>query len=408
MKKSMLIGTAALLFISVQASIHPITVNASPQVDKPNIASSGNDNSSNRATTSKVLDISGHWAEHSIMQAINKGYVEGYPDGNFLPNKNVSRAEFVKMTISALGIEVQESNGKWYESYVHAAEAAGIYKAGDLEDTNWTKTLTREEMSKMAVRALGIGQVEDKQWMYLATKNGIMSGTAPGELTPKGSTTRAQAITVIERLLSAKKGDKLAADKYAVAAAEMYWHKTNIFTVAEEIFNSPENDKYKYAKLGINSWNINKLTVSSPDKSVVGQVNSLTAIDWNDPKDPNRRLLPSKDKLVWEVGGEQTKFTDNMKVYVLLLDSKMVVNQKPKSYPVNRLNIVVNGYSGEFKGKITEALAIRSLDLNKQVYGLVIPKDNFRTTGELRILIETISLGAPLFNSRLSTSVLTR
>ncbi|SYX84993.1 S-layer homology domain-containing protein [Paenibacillus alvei] len=408
MKKSMLIGTAALLLISTQTSIYPITVNASPQVDKPNITSSGNDNSSNRAITSKVLDISGHWAEHSIMQAINKGYVEGYPDGNFLPNKNVSRAEFVKMTISALGLEVRESNGKWYESYVHAAEAAGIYKAGDLEDTYWTKTLTREEMSKMAVRALGIDQVEDKQWMYLATKNGIMSGTAPGELTPKGSTTRAQAITVIERLLSAKKGDKLPVDKYAVAAAEMYWHKTNIFTVAEEIFNSPENDKYTSVKMGIRSWNINKLTVSSPDKSVVGQVNSLTAIDWNDLKDPNRKLLPSKDKLVWEVGGEQTKFTDNMKVYVLLLDSKMVVNQKPKSYPVNRLNIVVNGYSGEFKGKITEALAIRSLDLNKQVYGLVLPKENFRTTGELRILIETISLGAPLFNSRLSTSVLTR
>ncbi|MDT8975776.1 S-layer homology domain-containing protein [Paenibacillus sp. chi10] len=407
MKKSLLIGTAALLLLSAQASIHPITVNAFPQVDKPTITSSGNDNSSNRATTPKVLDISGHWAEHSIMQAINKGYVEGYPDGNFLPNKNVSRAEFVKMTISALGIEVQESNGKWYESYVHAAEAAGIYKAGDLEDTNWTQTLTREEMSKMAVRALGIDRVEDKQWMYLATKNGIMSGTAPGELTPKGSTTRAQAITVIERLLSAKKGDKLAVDKYAVAAAEMYWHKTNIFTVAEEIFNSPENDKYKYAKLGINSWSVDKLTVSAPNKSVVGQVNSLTAIDWNDPKDPNRKLLPSKEKLVLDVAGKHIKMTDDMKVYLVLLDSKLVVNKKPKSYPVNRLSIAIVGFTGDYK-MINQSTAITSLDPNKKVYGLAIPKENFHTKGTISIIVETMPLNAPLHSNTLSTSVLTK
>ncbi|GAV15674.1 S-layer homology domain-containing protein [Paenibacillus sp. NAIST15-1] len=404
MKKSLLIGTAALLLLSAQASIHPITVNAFPQVDKPTITSSGNDNSSNRATTPKVLDISGHWAEHSIMQAINKGYVEGYPDGNFLPNKNVSRAEFVKMTISALGIEVQESNGKWYESYVHAAEAAGIYKAGDLEDTNWTQTLTREEMSKMAVRALGIDQVEDKQWMYLATKNGIMSGTAPGELTPKGSTTRAQAITVIERLLSAKKGDKLAVDKYAVAAAEMYWHKTNIFTVAEEIFNSPENDKYSKGNFGIYSWKTKNLTVAAPNNTVVGQVNSLTAIDWNDPKDPNRKLLPNKDKLVLDLAGKQIKMTDEMKVYVVLIDSQLVVNKKPKAYPVNRLSLSIVGYTGEFK-IINQSIAIKSLDPNKNVYGLVIPKENFKTNGKIFIMAETIPFNAPLYSSNLSTSL---
>lgn len=407
MKKSLLIGTAALLLLSVQASIHPITVNASSQVANPDIASSGDENGSNRATEQKVLDISGHWAERSIMQAINKGYVEGYPDGNFLPNKNVSRAEFVKMTISALGIEVHESSGKWYEAYVHAAEAAGIYKAGDLEDTNWTKTLTREEMSKMAVRALGIDQVEEKQWMYLATKNGIMSGTAPGELTPKGNTTRAQAITVIERLLSAKKGDKLAIDKYAVAAAEMYWHKTNIFTVAEEIFNSPENEKYKYAKLGINSWSVDKLTVSAPNKSVVGQVDRLTAIDWNDPKDPNRKLLPSKDKLIWQVGAKQTLFSDDMKVYVVLLDSKLIVNKKPKSYPVNRLSLAIQGFTGSRNG-INRATAIKSLDSNKVIYGLVIPKENFHTKGTISILVETMPLNAPLYSNTLSTSVLTK
>ena len=64
--------------------------------------------------------------------------------------------------------------------------------------------MTREEMAKLAVKALGYQNVEDKQWMYLASKDGIISGTAPGVISPTGTTTRAQAIAVIERLLQVK------------------------------------------------------------------------------------------------------------------------------------------------------------------------------------------------------------
>jgi uncharacterized repeat protein (TIGR02543 family) len=38
-------------------------------------------------------DISGHWAENEIKAAANRGWVKGYDDNSFLPNKNITRAE---------------------------------------------------------------------------------------------------------------------------------------------------------------------------------------------------------------------------------------------------------------------------------------------------------------------------
>ncbi|MGG4344014.1 S-layer homology domain-containing protein [Paenibacillus lautus] len=356
---------------------------------------------------SHFTDIQGHWAQTAIQDAIQRGYVDGYPDKRFLPNKQVTRAEFMKMAVSAMDIEVASlSSGSWYAPYVAAAESAGIYKAGDFGNSNLTERMTREEMAKLAVKALGYKNVEDKQWMYLASKDGIISGTAPGVISPTGTTTRAQAIAVIERLLQVKSGKELPVDKYAVAAAEVYWHKTNIFSVAPEIFNGPDNNN---KNVGIDSWKLSKLQFGAPDGSVVAQVDELIAIDWNDPKDPNRNLLPSKEKLVWVFGAKENVFSSDLQAYVILLKSHYVVNKKPKLYPFDRLSLSITGYNG--KPNFTElnmAYPIESKDHRKQIYGLVIPKSGFSTAGSLNLLVSTISAGAPLYQSTLSSSILIR
>ncbi|RAW14995.1 S-layer homology domain-containing protein [Paenibacillus taichungensis] len=391
MKKVILTGVAALTLLSAQASIGPQPVKAAINDDIK--------------VVQKFKDITGHWAESSILQAIQRGYVDGFPDGKFLPNNVVTRAEFVKMTVSALDLGVGSASGSWYTSYINAAQTAGIYKAGDFSNSDWTKPMSREEMSKVAVRALGVTDVEDKQWMYLATKNGIITGTAPGEISPEGTTTRAQAIAVIERVLSIKDGKTLASDKYAVAAAELYWHKTNIFTVAEEIFNGPKNSNHRF---GIKSWKQSNLIVSAPNGSVQGRVNSLIAIDWNDPKDPNRKLLPSKDKFFWLYGGQEQKFSDNDECYILLLDSELTVNKNPQGYRTNRLALSVLGYDGTpSKVKINQAMPIRSNDPKKEIYGLVIPKKALYYDGSVQVLVETITTpGVTVYQKKLAQSEL--
>lgn len=375
------------------------------------VAEAAQDNTIGKAVESgetpvvQFTDIQGHWAQAAIQDAVQRGYVDGYPDRRFLPNQQVSRAEFIKMAVSALELEAPStSSGSWYAPYVTAAESAGIYKAGDYADGNLTQRMTREEMSKLAVKALGYKHVEDKQWMYLASKDGIISGTAPGVISPTGTTTRAQAIVVIERLLQVKSGKELPVDKYAVAAAEVYWHKTNIFSVAPEIFNGPDNHN---KNVGIDSWKLSKLQFGAPDGSVVAQVDELIAIDWNDPKDPNRKLLPSKDKLVWVLGSNKNVFDNDLQAYVILLKSHYIVNNKPKLYPGDELALNIRGYNGKANGRVLNMPhLIESTDPKKHVNGLVIPKEGFSTGGIIEVMVETITAGAPIYNIKLSRSIL--
>ena len=43
------------------------------------------------------LDIAGHWAEFYIRMAAANGWIKGYPDGTFRPNKPITRAETVAL-----------------------------------------------------------------------------------------------------------------------------------------------------------------------------------------------------------------------------------------------------------------------------------------------------------------------
>ncbi len=45
-------------------------------------------------------DISGHWAEKEIKSLAEQGIIGGYPDGNFYPDKNISRRELAKIVFT--------------------------------------------------------------------------------------------------------------------------------------------------------------------------------------------------------------------------------------------------------------------------------------------------------------------
>lgn len=52
-------------------------------------------------------DLSGHWAAGPVADAVAAGYVNGYPDGTFRPDANVTRAEFVKLLVKADAVPLQ-------------------------------------------------------------------------------------------------------------------------------------------------------------------------------------------------------------------------------------------------------------------------------------------------------------
>ncbi|MFC5449104.1 S-layer homology domain-containing protein [Paenibacillus aestuarii] len=182
-----------------------------------------------------LTDIDSHWAKDAILNGIKHGYVDGYEDSTFRPENNVSRAEFIKLLVTATGMTVDKNNGtNWYDSYVKTVDDLGVYHQDDFPLDQLNSPLTRVEMAKLAVRTVEkesrpkTANYYDTAVMSKATELGIIQGLAGGELGPDRTTTRAQAITIIERVLKAQKGEKLPADKAAVSMAEIALKGTNV------------------------------------------------------------------------------------------------------------------------------------------------------------------------------------
>ncbi|MEM9991337.1 MAG: S-layer homology domain-containing protein [Bacteroidota bacterium] len=60
--------------------------------------------SSNSAVNTRNFhDINGHWARNNILEAARAGYLSGYPDGSFRPNNRITKLE-VNAAVSNIGI----------------------------------------------------------------------------------------------------------------------------------------------------------------------------------------------------------------------------------------------------------------------------------------------------------------
>lgn len=293
-------------------------------------------------------DISGHWARSTIMTAVEKGYVSGYPGELFKPDLEISRAEFVKLVVSALGYTEDQadqiaSGAKWYDGFVRTAEEKKLYSTADFSnsDASWRANITRKEMARIAARAVGESTDDDDKWFYLATKKGLITGLGQGQLGEKVTTTRAQAVTIIERILKSREGAVLPVDKYAVSSAEIAWHGTNIFTVMPEVFVT--NEKQLNGKPVEELWRKDLMVVDPGNGKYKGELEALIAIDLEDPNDPNLKLLPPLEELKWDyfasaVNGVPTKFIPLKKLpasYFLFFKGKEVYNNDSNLYYSN-------------------------------------------------------------------------
>ncbi|MBO7748158.1 S-layer homology domain-containing protein [Paenibacillus sp. MWE-103] len=173
-----------------------------------------------------VADIGGHWAEQEIRQWIAQGLIGGYEDGNFRPDKAVTRAEFVALVNRAFGFARTGGAafgdleaGDWSYADFQKAAAAG-YIAGYGDGTvHPNAPVTRQEIAVIAQRLLGltpsaasaqafadaasippwskgaVGAVEDA---------GIMRGYEDHAFRPANHATRAEAVVILSHALKVK------------------------------------------------------------------------------------------------------------------------------------------------------------------------------------------------------------
>ncbi|WP_240421929.1 S-layer homology domain-containing protein [Paenibacillus periandrae] len=275
-------------------------------------------------------DTNGHWAESDIRLAVAKGYVDGYVDETFKPNNSITRAEFVKMLVTGLAFQTDPANSEyWHSKFLASAQANGLITKDETgSDSDLNRNILRDEMAKIAVRGTGATTNEENKWMYLATSKGIITGlNESGELGIDKPTTRAEAITVIERILKIKSGTVLPADKYATSEAEIAWHRTNVYSMAPEYFGSakkyngvPREQVFPWDEIRYES----KLGMSEVEKYIV--------IDMDDPRDPNKKYL--QDNMRWNkaVGKTRTPVAEiPSNSYVFLSFNHVVRYETPKT-----------------------------------------------------------------------------
>lgn len=354
------------------------------------------------AAAAKFSDVkSKHWAASAINNAVAKGYVDGYTNGMFKPDASVTRAEFVKMVVVAMKLDMKDAADRWYVPYVNAAAAGGLYIGADFTNSEaaWNKVMTREEMARVAARAVGDKTSENDKWMYLATKSGLIQGVAKGQVAPEGLTTRAQAVVIIERILSKNAGQSLAVDRYAVGAAEILWHGTNIFTVMPDKFVTPESDWKSKGKSSVEEmWNEQNMTITSKDGLYQAKLDALIAIDMADPNDPNRALLGNVNTLKWSNNRptmSNLMVKDNPNSYILYFKGKQVFNKDTKKYTVqNRVQFSVRGFDTNnmdafFAGKLNSSADVYRNEWF-DIPAIIVPKSGtVQVSEDLSIKLQT-------------------
>ncbi|MGJ0846871.1 S-layer homology domain-containing protein [Tissierella praeacuta] len=131
-------------------------------------------------------DVVGTEYEKAISRLVAFGIIEGYPDGTFKPEKEVTRAEFAKILIEALGIgnatkaatgvtkfsDVPASH--WASGYINVASGQGLIKGYNNGTFQPEKKVSYAEALTMLVRALGY-------------QDNFLKGTWPGNYVAKAA-----------------------------------------------------------------------------------------------------------------------------------------------------------------------------------------------------------------------------
>lgn len=208
------------------------------------------DNNSNANDIKKLYtdaDKISPWAYSAIETATQKGYIQGN-NGKFNPKSEITRAEFTKILVSALELDIKSDKGitykdvalgDWFYPYVNAAHKAGLI-TGFNNEFKPNDKITREQMAAIIVRALSIPATKPgtaikdintvSAWAKADVETIVATGLMLGDnnqFKPKELVTREMAAVVATRTHDYKSGDKAVSPYIQNTAAFLQKTVTN-------------------------------------------------------------------------------------------------------------------------------------------------------------------------------------
>ncbi len=160
-----------------------------------------------------------HWAYYPINILADNFILNGYLDGTFKPEANITRGEFAKIIVSATDSLDASANASftdvttddWYYYYVASAYQKGYIKGYEDGTFRPNANITRADICTIVYRALGSpASVSGEEFsddkliasyakipVYALVKMEIINGMGDGTFAPAAFATRAQTAKII-------------------------------------------------------------------------------------------------------------------------------------------------------------------------------------------------------------------
>lgn len=174
---------------------------------------------------SVFTDVQDHWAASAMEWAVTNGILNGTSDTTISPDGTVTRAQMAAMVARAFGatriadlsMYVDLKPTDWYYEEIGKAVQMGCI-SGFGNSMNPNEEVNRQEVAMTLVKAAGypvvtssLTQFADydsidtwaRNYISTALANGLITGYDNGTFAPKDRVTRAQFVTMLQRVASA-------------------------------------------------------------------------------------------------------------------------------------------------------------------------------------------------------------
>ncbi|WP_193556228.1 immunoglobulin-like domain-containing protein [Paenibacillus ginsengarvi] len=178
-------------------------------------------------------DMAGHWAKDAVNDMGSRMIVEGTGDGQFSPDRDMTRAEFAAIAVRALGLRLEEGkslfmdvrSSDWYDRAIRTASQYGLINGFEDGSFRPDDKITREQAMTIVSKAMAVTKLPGKPGGQSASEAvrtfsdadtisnwaldgvadsvsaGIVAGTSSERLAPKAYVTRAEVAMMLQRLL---------------------------------------------------------------------------------------------------------------------------------------------------------------------------------------------------------------
>ena len=172
---------------------------------------------------SSMSDLDKHWAQKEIVKYVEEGFINGYGNNSFQPDNYIKRSEFIKIVNSVFGFSQKDKiafkdvkEGDWYYDEVAKASRIGYVKGSSDGNFNPDKFITRQEAAAIIAR---IHEIEENlsegslkfsdrddisgwalNYIKAVADDGYMKGYNDNTFKPLSNISRAEAVVLISRI----------------------------------------------------------------------------------------------------------------------------------------------------------------------------------------------------------------